>query len=118
MRVHQLTTNTVITEAVKPVDLKFCVAAKLLNDIIALGFVSEVKTYKELTNSKIREFLKGFCKEFKQTVTMKQLDKNVKLKVWKNMQNKNTVACMQDFIFALPYPTCIQRSYVADQSKP
>lgn len=87
-RASQLTTRTLTTETIKPDDVKFCVDCEFLESNIAQGFIYEVKTYEELPNSKVWEFLEDRCKESKETITVRQLDKTVKLKLRTNMQNK------------------------------
>lgn len=42
---RQLTTDTLTIEATKPVDFKFCVDIPFLESNIALGFISDAKTY-------------------------------------------------------------------------
>lgn len=45
------------TEAVLPVDIKYCVDAQLLTSAIALGFIRSVTSYEALTNEALRKYL-------------------------------------------------------------
>lgn len=74
---NQLALKTLTTEAVKPVDLKFCVDVAFLESAIGFGFFPDVQNHKEITDKQLREFLDSLCEETKKAVTLEQLDKLV-----------------------------------------
>lgn len=98
-------------EAVKAFNLKFCVDAEYLESNKALGFISEARTYEELTDIKFREFLEDLCEESKKTVTLERLGRTVKLNSRTNMCIENVTACMQDLFTS--YNTLFVRNGLA-----
>lgn len=47
-RSKQITTDSLSTEAIKPVDLKFCVDPEFLESSIALGFIPNAVDYEKI----------------------------------------------------------------------
>lgn len=107
-RAKQITSEALSTEAINPVDLKFCVDVEFLESSIALGFISNATDYDTLKDQDVREFLEERCKESKETVTLDQLDKLVQNKLRTDMKNNNATARMQD-LFA-NYHTLLVRN--------
>lgn len=56
-RAQQLSKDAIMPEAIKPVELKFCVDAELLESSIALGFIKDATDYAKLTDVQVRAFL-------------------------------------------------------------
>lgn len=107
-RANQLTKDNLTSEAIRPVELKFCVDAEWLESRIALGFLKEATDYATLTDDQVRAFLDKRCKESKKTVTLEQLDRIVAQKLRTNMGNRDAEARMEDLF--TDYHTLLQRS--------
>lgn len=94
--VKQITTDSLSTEVIKPVGLKFCVDPEFLQSSIALGLVSNAVDCEILANHYVCELLDERCKESKETVTLDQLDKLVQNWLRTDMRNSNATTRMQD----------------------
>lgn len=93
---RQQVSATSTTEPVRPVDFKSCVDVDFLESMIALGFIAEVNSYDELTDTKLCVFLEERAKKANDVVTIDMLDKIVQSAVRTNMKNSNAKACMQE----------------------
>lgn len=60
-RARQLTTDKLTTEAIQPVELKFCVDVEWLELRVALGFITEATDYAALTDKHFHDFLNKRC---------------------------------------------------------
>lgn len=67
-------TTSVTTEAMEPVDLKFCVDAQYLPTVITLGFIPEATAYQDLDGKILRAYLDGEVKESKEIIIIDYLD--------------------------------------------
>lgn len=93
---RQLTNKALTTEAVRPVELKFCVEAEFLESSVALDFISDMYHYTQITNEQVPSLIDERCKESKETVTLEQLDTTVLQKLQVYMKNNNAKVRMQD----------------------
>lgn len=100
-RARQLPTSsssagTSTLEAVRPVDLKFCVDVEFLTSSIALGFIPDADDFNTVTDEQVRDFLDSRATESKETVTLNGLNDIVQRELRTDMRNKNAKARMQD----------------------
>lgn len=107
-RAKQLTNESLTQEAIRPVELKFCVDAEWIESRIALGFITEAQDYASLTDEIIRAFLDKRSAESKKTISLAQLDNIVKHKLRTNMANHDAEARMEDLF--TDYHTLLSRN--------
>lgn len=69
--------DTVFTEAVTPVQLKFCVDAEWIESLIELGFIDGVSLYDDLSKQVLRDYLEKKSEESKNATTIDALGKLV-----------------------------------------
>lgn len=67
----KLTKESLTTEAIQPVHLKFCVDAEYLESRIAMGLIKDVSNYDLLTNTLVREYLDKRSEKYSTTVSLK-----------------------------------------------
>lgn len=94
-KLHLSISSTMFTDAVKPVDLKFCVDEHYLILAIALDFIKKVESFEALTNERLRTYLAEEAEESKNAVIIESLDALVEKELNINMENKNARFCMQ-----------------------
>lgn len=92
----QLSTDSAKSEIVTPVGIKFCVDAEYLELSIALGFVFDSKSYKDLADQQVGDFLDKRSSKLKETVSLEPLEKNVHREPGTNMKNTIATAWMQE----------------------
>lgn len=114
-RARQLTNNALMTEVIKPVDVKYCVDVAFLESSIVLGFINGAKAYKELNDEQVHSVLEERCKESMETVTLEQLERLAQHRIRTKMRNKNATARMHGPLNQLPYVARTQRSTVVDR---
>ena len=107
-RALQIAGGSGAADAVKPIDLKFCIDVEYLESSIALGFIPGVDSYETLTDTEVRNFLNSRAVESKEVVTLDKLDKIVDGELRTNMRNNNATARMKD-LFA-SYYTILSRN--------
>ena len=89
-RAEQLTVHgATSSEAIRPVNLKFCVDPAYLESAIALGFI-EADDYDSLTDSVLRVHLEGKDKESEDSVTLEALDDIFERELKMDMKDTNT----------------------------
>lgn len=94
-RAAQLTaTGSISTEAIRPVNLKYCVDPEYLESAIALGFI-EVISYDALSDSDLREHLNHKAEESQETATLDTLDDIVDRNLRMNMKDKFSKSRME-----------------------
>lgn len=75
-RVRQvLGADVTTTEAATTVQLKYCVDAEWKEFIIALGFITDVASYKELRDHVLRTYFEGNFKDRKEAIIIEAFDK-------------------------------------------
>lgn len=88
-RAMQIADSDVTTEAVRPVDLRFCVNIEYLKSTIALGLINDVESYDGLTNETLRHYLENEANESHKNVTLERLDSIIKKELRMNMRNND-----------------------------
>lgn len=83
------------TEAVSPMELKYCVDAQHFTSCIALGLMKDVTSFAALTNKQLRAYLDDKAKESKEAVTMEGLDAIVSKELVMDMANSNAKSRME-----------------------
>jgi len=77
-RVQKITqSGTVMTESVRPVNLKYCVDPEYLESVIALGFLKDVDDYESLSDETLRSYLDDKAKQCEEAATLDSLEKVV-----------------------------------------
>lgn len=94
-RAKQLTTSATITEAVLPMELKYCVDTQHFVSLIELGFVPDVTSFDTMSNQTLRAYLDTISAESKNAVTMDSLDDLVRNELVMDMSNGNAKSRMQ-----------------------
>lgn len=92
---RQLTYGSLTTEAVTPIDLKYCVDVEFLQANIGLGFL-EANPHDDLTDDFERAFLEEGGGESKEHINIYQLNKMLAAHLCTNMRNNNAAARMKD----------------------
>ena len=82
-------TSSRTTEAVSPVDIKYCVDAQYLTSAIALGLIDGVSSYDELDNITLRRYLDEKSKESKEAISLDSLDEIVERELFMDMKNRH-----------------------------
>lgn len=95
-------------EPLRPVNLKFCVDAQFLRSTIRLGFIEDVMSYEELTDTQLTAYLESMCGESTEFMTLSTLDALVKSKLRMNMREKSALRRMQ-YLFS-SYDTLLEES--------
>lgn len=95
-------------EPIRPVSLKFCVEAQWLRSTIRLGFIPDVKDYKDLSDEQLSTYLKSLSAESEDTITLSTLDALVKSKLRMNMREKSASLRMQ-YLFS-SYDTLLEEN--------
>lgn len=99
-RAKQITSESLSTEAVKPVNHKLCVKVKFLKFSIALELIRDATHHDTVTDQEVR------CNESKDLVTLDKLDKLVQTKLSSDMKNFNATALYK---ICLRIITCYSR---------
>lgn len=107
-RASQLTSQTLTTEAVTPIALKYCVDVEFLESSLICGYIDGCASYADLTDSQLRSFLEERSAESQDSMTIEQLDKIVSQKLRTNMRNNNAKSRMQDLFSS--YVTILSRN--------
>lgn len=81
--------DTVTTELINPVSLKFCVDAEWLEATISLSFIDRVTSVDTLIEHRLRSYLASKAIESKQVVTLVKLDDIVSQELCINMREGN-----------------------------
>lgn len=84
-----LVPDTLSTEAVSPVHLKFLVDADWIEYVIELGFIADVSSYDTLTDEHLRTYLDKQAEESKEVVTIYNLDKLVEYRLHIDMKDSD-----------------------------
>ena len=93
-RVEQLTVSPATTEAVRPVNLKYCVDPEYLESAIDLGLIEDVEN-DDLTDIHLRKYLEGKAEESRETVSLEVLDEIVNRELRMNIRDKNARSRME-----------------------
>lgn len=107
-RALQLTDNGSSTEAVRPVNLKFCVDADWLESAVTLGFINDAESVDEVTDSILREYLDTKAEASKDTVTVDSIDALVDKELKMDMSDRSATSRMEA-LFAM-YTTMLRRN--------
>lgn len=114
-RAQQLVaTGSVTTEAVRPVNLKFCVDADYLESVIELGLIKDgddqdaVTSVEALTSRTLRSFLNSKVKENKDTVDLSSLDSIIKSQLKMDMSDRNAQSRVENLFIS--YRTLLRRN--------
>ena len=83
------------TEAILPMELKYCVDAQHFTSCIALGFIDNGTSFEDMTDKQLRAYLDKEAEDSKEAVTLEGLDELVARKLRMNMENKNGKSRMQ-----------------------
>lgn len=111
-RSKQLTAaSTITTEAISPVNLKFCVDAEWIDSLIALGFIESISTVEELTDALLRDYLNGEAQESKEVMNLHSLDDIVKKELRTDMSDSNAKSRMRNLFVS--YRAILKRHGVA-----
>lgn len=95
------------TEAISPVELKYCVSAEHFTSCIMLGFMEGVTSFATLTNTQLRKYLDKQAEESKEAVTLEGLDDIISKELVMNMANKNARSRMEGLFIS--YHTILAR---------
>lgn len=96
-RSTQLTAaNTITTEPISPVNLKFYVDAEWTDSLIALGFVDSISTVEQLTNEALQDYVDGEAEESKEVITLNSLDEIVKKELHTDIPDSNANSRMRN----------------------
>ena len=76
-------------------ELKHCVDSQYLHSMIALGFISDVKSYEDLSSERLREFLDNRAIQSKKSITIAGLYILVSLELIMKMANRDAEAHME-----------------------
>lgn len=87
-----------MNEAIKPMNIKFCVHAEFQESRIDLGFIMDASGYVTLTDAQVSTFLSERRKGSTTTVSLEQLDKLLKHKTRTNMGKKIAETRMEDLL--------------------
>lgn len=106
-----LSTGTATSEAVRPVNLKFCVDAEYLQSTIDLGFIDDVDSYDNLNDDVLRAYLYKKGEECKESVNLSTFDSIISKELKMDMSDKNATSRVQN-LFVL-YHTLLRRNGVS-----
>lgn len=73
----------------RPVNIKFCIKPEYLDSAIAMGFLSGVIIHKELTEPVLSREIESKTNEFKELISLKNLDKIVKRELKIRITDRN-----------------------------
>lgn len=108
-RAKQLTlSNSISTEAIKPVNLKFCVNAEWIESLIALSFIGGVTDYKDLEDNTLREYLEKESEESKEVINLDTLDEIVKKELKTDMSDSNAKSLIRNLFVS--YHSILKRN--------
>ena len=100
-------TGSISTEAVQPVNIKYCVDPEYLESAIALGFI-EATSYDELSEIDLREHLDQKAQESQETITLETLDEIVDINLRMNKKDKNSKSRMESLFVS--YHSLLRRN--------
>lgn len=92
----------------RSVDIKFSVDVNFLESTISLGFVDNVLSYDDLTDTAVRTFLEESAKEANEVVTLDMINKIVEAELLTNVEKPNSKGRIQDLCTS--YHTILHRN--------
>jgi len=100
-RARQITTDQAIsTEAVRPVNIKFCVDPEFLEFATVLGFIDGADTVEDLTDEMLRDYLDEQAQESQETVSLTTLDTIVEEELHMDMSDRSARSRMQGLLIS------------------
>lgn len=104
-------TESATSETVNSVSIKIYVETEYLESSIALDFIFDSKSYKDLTDQQVRDFLETRLFELREAVNLERFDEIVHRELQKkNMKNTSGTARMQALF--VDYHTLLSRNRV------
>jgi len=95
-RARQLSTDQgVSTEAVRPVNIMFCVDPEFLESATVLGFIDGADTVEDLTDEMLRDYLDDQAQEAEETVSLATLGTIVDEELRMDMSDRSARSRMQ-----------------------
>lgn len=111
-RAQQLTIQgTTTTEAIRPVNLKYCVDPEYLESALALGFIKDISDYDALTDQVLRACLDEKAQESKEDLTLEALDNIFTSELVMDICDKNSKSRMETLF--LSYYKMLRRNGIA-----
>lgn len=103
--------GTVPTEAVRPVNITFCVDPEYLESAIALDLISDVESESELTDTVLRSYLERKAEESKESVNLDALDMIVERDLHMDMTDRNAKSRMESLFVS--YHALLRRNGIS-----
>lgn len=107
-RTRQFSDGDISTEKSKPVDLNFCVDIDFLRSTIALGEISAVSSYDDLTDEVLRNYLESETAESRSKMTIEALDSLIRKNLRTDMHNKEVISRMNNLFVG--YQTVLRKN--------
>lgn len=118
-RAQQIVCEQVLsTDVAKPVQHKFCVDSEWLESVIELDYIKGVKSYDELTDANLCEYLESKAEPSKSVVTTDMLDKIFEDSLRMDMTDNDARSRIEDLF--VTYKSLLRRhgvSWVAKENE-